>query len=137
MAPLTVQNKDPDFDYSFRRRKDVEDNGGEDLDGYSPVTEGNSSGEAFSMYPGQKKTRGSKSAFYADTVLCRRPKHISRYFKRIEDEQYNSQVNHVRNAAKRARDAFRDLDPDSVVEAKTEFRGPGMKQRAGVTEEGD
>lgn len=137
VAPLTIQNKDPRFDYSFRNRKAIEDGGGEDIYGYEAIREGNNSGEVFSAFPGQKKTRGGREMRYLDAIACRRPKEISAHFKREEDEKYNAQVRHVRSAAKRAREALRNLDPDSVVESKSEFKGPGMSQRPGPTEEGD
>ena len=135
-STLTIHGKDPNFDYSFRTRKAVEDGGGEDIYGWRPIGEGNNSGENFSLFPGQKRTSGSKAMNYLDTVACRRPKETSKYFREEEDDKYNSQIMHVRNASKRARDAFRSMDSDSVVKEKVEFKGPGMTQRSGPTEGG-
>lgn len=136
-SALSIQNKDPNFDYSFRRRQEIQDAGGEDIYGWTPISEGNTSGEFFSAFPGQKKTAGSKEMYYLDTVACRRPKEVSKYFKSEEDDKYNSQIAHVRSAAKRAKAAFREMDEDAKVKHDFKFKGPGMTQRTGPTEEGE
>lgn len=134
-SALTIQNKDPNFDYSMRKRRDVEDGGGQDIYGYEPITQGNNTGEVFGAFPMRQKTGGSKQMVYLDTIACKRPKEVSTYFKREEDERYNAQVRHVQSAAKRTRNALRELDPDSVVQDTSNFSGPSMKQRKGPTEE--
>jgi len=136
-STLNIENKDPNFDYCFRRRKEIEDGGGADIFGWEPIGPANSNGESFQAFPGQKRTKGTGQMVYIDTVACKRPKEVSRFFKSQEDEKYNAQIQHVRTASTRTREALRELDPDSVVEEKATFKGPGMTQRKGPTEEGE
>lgn len=136
-SALSIQGKDPDYDYAFRSRKEIEENGGEDIYGWKPIGEGNSSGESMSNYPGQKRTAGKDQMNYMDTVACRRKKEVSKYFKDLETQKYNDQVSHVRNSSARAQAAFRKLSADSKVRTTQNFRGPGMTQKTGPTIEGE
>ena len=137
-SALFIQNKDPNFDYSMRRKKEIEDGGGQDIHGYEPVCARNYNGEVFGSFPFKRqvsKTKGSKQYVYHDTILCKRPVEVTKYFKDLEDERYNSQVMHVRNAAKNARAAINGMGGDGTFVSKSSFAGPGMTQRKGPTEE--
>lgn len=134
-SALTVLNKDPNYDYCFRPRKDIEDGGGVDMYGYAPVGTGNESGEEWGGLPGMAgRTKGAQQKRYLDTILCRRPKEVSAYFKRMEDDKYNSQVKFIRDTAKNARMALRALDEDAVVRDESEFTGRPFTQRTGPTD---
>lgn len=134
-SALFVGNKDPNFDYSFRRKEDIEQGGGVDLYGYEPLNSSNSSGETWGGPAGMAhKTKGGKQKVYLDTVLCKRPKEVSAYFKNLEDEKYNSQVRFIRDAAKNARLALRDLDAGSVVKDESQVSAKVFTQRTGPTD---
>ena len=128
---LAIENKDPNYDYSFRRRKDIEEGGGQDLLGYEPVGVGNSNGERFAI-PVATKTRGKKQLVMQDTMLCRRHKETSRYFKQFEDQKYNSQMKLIKDAASNARVKLRDINGTVTDEIKGDFT-----QRPGFTEDGE
>ena len=135
LSAINIQNRDPNFDYSFRRKKEVEDGGGQDIYGYVPIGESNSNGETLGAYPVLQRTKGSKQLVYLDTIACKRPKEVGQFFKAEEDERYNAQVRHVQTSAKKTRHALRSLDPDSVVKDDGSYGGPGMTQRKGPTQE--
>lgn len=135
-SALIVENKDPNFDYSFRRKEDIDQGGGVDVYGYEPVGQGNSSGEVWGGPAGMAhKSRGSKQKVHLDTILCRRTKEVSSYFKQLENEKYNSQVRFIRDAAKNARLALRDLDPGSVVKDESQVSAKVFTQRTGPTDQ--
>ena len=131
-SAITIQNKDPRFDYSMARRADIEN--GSDMYGWEPLNSANNNGEKFGNYPGAK-TKGNGQLNYLDTTACKRPKEVSEFFKREEDEKYNTQLRLVRSSSKNIKAAFRKLDPNSTVINKGSLSGPGMTQRQGPTEE--
>lgn len=136
-SPLSVQNKDPNMDYSFRRRKDIDDGNGVDVYGYEPVSARNSNGEMFGIVPHKTRTRGKGQLVHHDVILCKRPKELSKIIKIEEDEKYNAQVRLLQNSMKKAKTALRELDPDSSFVESIKSGGPGMTQRQGPTEEQD
>lgn len=130
---LVVLNKDPNYDYSFRRKAEVEQGGGVDRYGYEPITKGNSNGESWAIPYMSTKTKGSGQIVLEDVILCKRPKEVSTYFKSIEDERYNSQKLLIKNAAKNAQVKLRQLDPSATVTDSSS--GINFTQRKGPTEE--
>ena len=131
---LNISNRDPAYDYSFQRKVEIAEAGGVHPMGWEAITESNNSGETLAAIPFIDKTRGSGNMQYHDTIACRRKKEITSLVKREEDERYNAQVMHVRNSARRTREALRDLDGESTVVDRSKFSGPGMTQRKGPTE---
>ncbi len=137
-SAVSVAGKDPKFDYSFRRRKDIEDGGGMDILGFEPVGEGNSSDERWNGPKSlQARTKGRKQIVNQDTILCRRPLETARYFKRLEDEKYNAQCRLVLSAAKNSQQKLRSLDPGAVVVDRHQGLEAAMVQRTGPTTEAD
>lgn len=141
-SPLNIANKDSRFDYSFRRKADIEEGGGMDQYGFTPVNSSNSNGESFSI-PGipaaKTKTRGKNQIILGDTVLCKRPLETKEYFTALENEKYNSQKRMVRDVAKRATIKLREsgFSADDF-EIRDDSGGENdFTQRAGPTEEGD
>lgn len=136
---LAILNRDPRFDYSFQRRKDVEEGGlGEQL-GWEPVTAKNSCGETWAGPSGAiSKTAAKKSLYFQDTLLCKRPLEVSAEIKRMEDEKYNAQKFLVKNAARNARIQLRQieesigLEPSASVEDRSTMN---FTQRKGPTQE--
>jgi len=126
-----VLNKDPDYDYCFRRKRDIEEGGGMDQYGWQPVGEGNESGEKPAI-PFLVNTKAKKQIAFDDVVLCRRKKEVTRYFKQIEDDAYNAQQRFIATAAKRAQVSLRQLDQTATVEDQSEIK---FTQRPGPTEE--
>lgn len=134
-SPLSVFNKDPNFDYSFQSRAAVEEGGGVDHNGWEALGVHNSNGEEWGGPAGlAPKTKGKSQKVYIDTILCKRSKEVSQYFKRFEDEKYNAQIRFIRDAAKNARVALRELDPGSIVKDETETSSKVFTQRQGPTE---
>lgn len=138
---LSVKNKDPRFDYCFRSRKDIEEGGGEDRYGWVPVGATNSAGEEWDIPHPPVQHKGRKQIILQDTILCKRPKQTTKYFKGIEDQKYNAQVSLVKNAARNAqvrlRQAQREagLEADAMVEDRSTIQ---LKQRQGPSvDEGD
>jgi hypothetical protein len=134
-SAITINNKDPEYDYSWRNKKAIEDGGGQDIYGFEPIGAGNTNGETLGPTPFKQRTAGKGQLVYLDTIACKRKKEIAEYFKEEEDERYNAQVRHVQNASKRTRAALRQLDPNAAVIDKSNYSGPGMTQRPGPTEE--
>jgi len=134
-SPLTVLNKDPNYDYCFRNKVDIDEGGGVDHYGWEPLNAANHSGEEWGGPSGlAPKTRGKNQKVFMDTILCKRGKEVSNYFKRLEDEKYNAQVRFIRDAAKNARLALRDLDPGAIVKDESEVSSRVFTQRTGPTE---
>jgi len=135
-SPLMIANKDPNFDYSFRPKADIEAGGGRDMHGYEPVCKNNSCGEVWDG-PKALQSKGAKGQIvFQDTICCKRPKEVSDYFKEQENIKYNSQVRLIMESGRRARASLRSLDAGSVVVDKTDF-GPrrALTQRVGPTEQ--
>jgi hypothetical protein len=130
ISRVDVANKDPNFDYCFRSRKDIEEGGGIDNHGWEVIGANNSNGEC-TQVPGLK-TRGKKQVAFSDVVLCKRSKEITSYYKDLEDEKYNAQKELIRTAAPRAQARLRELDPNArVVDGSS---GVDYDQRTGPTE---
>ena len=129
---LAILNKDPAYDYSFRRKDDFKE---AEIDnyGWEPIGVGNSAGEAWAL-PFPVKTKGHRQLTYHDTVLCKRKKEVSRYFQREEDEKYNAQKNLILTAARSARTKLRQLDPNAQVIDDVKS-SDGFRQRKGPSEE--
>lgn len=134
-SPLAVANKDPAFDYSWQRRREIEDGGGVNNKGWIPIDATNTNGET---WDGPKemmgKTQGSQLR-NEDTVLCKRPKSVSAWLKSQEDEAYNAQARFVQSAAKNAQAELRKIDPNAVVSDRSEGMEKAFTQRTGPTEE--
>jgi hypothetical protein len=140
-SQLAIQGKDPACDYSFRLRREIEEGGGMDHYGWEPVGVSNSHGETWAL-PFPVKTKGSRQIVYHDTVLCKRKKEITKWFKSEEDKKYNQQQTLIKEAAPSARQSLRKLDPNAQVvdEVKSsdgfKLRSSGkLKQRSGPTEQ--
>lgn len=133
-----IGNKDPNYDYAYVLKKDVESGGGVTKTGYEPITVTNSSGETFGGIQSffAKKTGVAKgSRVIEDVIAAKRPKEISQYFQSKEDEKYNSQVRLIKSTSRRVSTQLRDVakSDESFVESESLFDGPGMTQRAGPT----
>jgi hypothetical protein len=135
-SSVSVSNKDPNFDYSFRRVIEIEQGGGVDMQGYSIVDAATNTGETIS---GPKtlasRGRGKKQLGFMDVVLAKRPKADSGYYQSYENERYNAQQQLVLHAAKRAKVALRNLDSGSIVENQSTGLEKAFKQRPGPTME--
>jgi len=137
---LSVRNKDPNMDYSFRARKEIEEGGGQDSWGFVPVGSLNSKNEEWDMPDGFEKvqgTKGKKQLLLGDTVLCKRPKKVAEYFKRQEDMKYNAQINLVKTASKRAEVKLRNIDGAKVRDDGSKFEGQGFTDRVIPSDQGD
>lgn len=133
---FNVNNKDDAFDYSFRRKADIETGGGSDEYGYEPVSAENSSGEEFSVPGAAMKTKGKGQLVIQDVILCRRPKEVSAEFKRMEDEKFNNQQNYIKNVAQRHRAKLREIVGENDIDFRvTDQMSTTSKQRKGPTEE--
>lgn len=130
---LAVSNKNPAYDYSFRRTKDIEEAGGMDEYGWESVGMSNHDGEAWAL-PFPMKTKGHKQIKFHDTILCRRKKEISKYFRQQEDDKYNTQKLLIVEAAGRARAQLRKFDPKAEVQDNVKS-SDGFSQRPGPSEE--
>lgn len=139
-SALTIIGKDPNFDYCFRTKHDIEQGGGEDSYGWQAIGEDNYAGEKSGGPLAQfHKTKSSKQIVYMDTIACKRPKEVSRYFQSEDDEKYNSQVNFVKSVGRNTQQKLREaLSADgfkSDVEDNSQYAGRSMTQRKGTTEE--
>lgn len=135
-SALNIANKDPNFDYSFRRKEDIEQGGGVDVYGYRPVGADSKDAESYGGPAALfHKSRGKNQIVNLDTVLCKRPKEVAEYFKSLEDDKYNSQVMFVRDATKNSRDKLRSIDPRAVLTDNSDFSGKPFTQRTGKTED--
>jgi len=132
-SPLSISNKDPDCDYSFQRRKDVEDGGGATYTQWEPVSAHNYKGETWGGPSCFKHRQGVKQFINQDTILCKRSKEISQYFKSEENEKRNHQIRFIKSVARNARERLRELDPGSVVVDSS--KGIEYTQQTGPTEE--
>jgi len=131
VSVLDIANKDPNYDYCFRRRQDVVD--GVDKYGYEPVGEGNNSGEKWAL-PFKTSRNKSKNTFvHDDVILCRRSLEARDYFKEKENEKYNAHKNLIRTAASRAQVQLRKLDQNATV--RDESHGINFTQRSGPNQE--
>lgn len=130
---LEVLNKEPGFDYSFRRKKEIEEGGGIDEYGWEPVGVDNNKGEAWAL-PFPVKTKGRKQLIFQDTILCKREKKITSYFRQLENQKYNSQKMLIAEAAGRAKAQLRQLDPNAMFQDDTKS-SDGFSQRKGPSED--
>lgn len=133
---LEVVNLDPHMDYSFRRKQDIEEGGGTDMYGYTPVNSTNSIGETWAMTElGGVKTKGKKQLILQDVILCKRPKSTSQYFKDLEDEKYNNQIRLLKLAGKNVKAKARNLGLSSDEFQITDSSSvQNVLQRPGPTE---
>lgn len=132
-SPLSISNRDPECDYSFQRCKDVEDGGGATYTGWEPVGAHNYKGESWGGPQIFKHRQGAKQFINQDTILCKRSKEISTYFKTEENEKRNHQIRFIKSVARNARERLRKIDPGSVVVDHS--KGIEYTQRTGPTEE--
>lgn len=133
---LVVDNCDPKLDYAFCRMKDVEEGGGITRTGFEPVGPDNSNNECWAAPHGVAPRGGKGQIRYQDTILCKRSKDTTKYFKDIENEQYNSQIRLVQTASKRANGKLRSIDPGlGLINVSQEMSaGKRFTQRTGPTE---
>lgn len=131
---LAIENKNPNYDYSFRRMKDIEEGGGADFYGWEPIGVGNSDGETWQGPHGFSPRGATKTMRLQDVIACRRKKEISEAIKADEDEKYNAQVNLVRSATQRARGKLRQIDPGGNISVEGGLAPNQLKQRPGPTE---
>lgn len=135
-SPTMVSNKDKNFEYSFRRKFDIEQGGGMDHLGYEPIGEDNYSNETWSGPRSmQARAKGRKQIVLQDTILCKRPVETARFFQNFENERYNSQCRLVQTASRSASDALRKLDSGAVVVDSSTGLDKAMPQRPGPTQE--
>jgi hypothetical protein len=135
-SAVAIANKDPNFDYSFRLRKEIEENGGVDHYGYEPVDASNHGGETFAGPVAKAlQRRKTNRIIHHDTVLCKRPKEISRYFQERDDEKYNSQQQLVIHASKHRREELAKIrGSNATVVDQSSGLEKAFKQRVGPTE---
>jgi hypothetical protein len=142
----TILNQDPDWDYSFRPRKDFEH--GSNMTGdWIPITQATSVGECMGsgvqshLLDDMRKKLGfkPKSLILEDTIACKRPKEVSEHYRKMEDAKYNYQIGLLKNAATSAhakakvlRDEGSRLD---VREEKGHHNLGSFTQRPGPTDE--
>lgn len=131
-SALNINNKDPDMDYCWRRRVDLEEGGGQDDYGYEQITSANYAGETSGVPFLNKNSKAKKGFRNTDVVLAKRTKEATQYFKGLEDEKYNSQVRFVKTTSNRVRAKLRQIDSDSVV---TDHSSNNLTQRPGPSME--
>jgi hypothetical protein len=135
LSRSAVQNLNPVYDYCFVRKVDMEANGGMYM-GYEAVDQGNSSGEIPWAPPGVKpRSANAGKIFLEDTVLCRRPKETSEYYKSLWLEKASANFQLVRQSAKNAGAELNKLDPLSYVSQKVNMTDMDFNQTTGPTEE--
>ena len=132
ISRLAILGKNPAYDYSFRRKKEIEEGSGMDEYGYEHVGIGNTDGETWAT-PVPLKSKGARQIVYQDTILCRRKKEVSQYFINQENEKYNTQKQMISESARNARIQLRKLDPNAVVTDDIKS-SDGFSQRPGPTE---
>ncbi len=124
----SVLNKDPNFDYCFKRKEEVE-SGEASQEDWSPVS-GKDTEETWenSYEKGKRaRTKGTGQLVLQDTILCRRTKDASAHFKKFEDDKYNNQMKFVRDVAKNAKAKLRGV---ANVKDSSKF-----SQKTGPTED--
>jgi len=132
---LAIKNKDPRFDYSFQRRRDVEEGGGQTHDGWDPVSKANNNGEAWDG-PKIIKSKGSPNQFLnQDTILCKREKEVSKYFKQESIDKRNNQINFLNNVSTQAKQKLKELDPNSELKDTSSGMPKEYTQKTGPTQE--
>lgn len=138
-ARLGVLNKDPNFDYSFQRKQDVQEGGAAEIMGWEPVGTRNHKGETWAGPTGSlAKSSAKKAIVYHDTVLCKRHKSITQEIKQQEDEKYNAQKLMVRNAARTAQIKLRQVEESIGLSGSATVQDRSsipMTQRRGPTQE--
>ncbi len=132
MSRLDILNKNPDYEYAFRLRKELEEGGGVDQYGYECVGHGNENGERWALPIGAPKSKGKKQMILQDVVLCRRKKEVGAYFRVQENQKYNSQKMLIKTIAQRAQVRLREADPNA--RASMDISGIDFTQRVGPEE---
>jgi hypothetical protein len=127
---LDIKNKNPNYEYCFCSRKEVEQGGGTDQYGFAPVAHGNSDGEDWAIPLGGGKN--NKQKILQDTILCRRRKEVGDIFRAQENVKYNSQKNLIKQAAPNAQAKLRQLDPKATV--TDQISGVEFTQKVGPNE---
>jgi len=132
--PFTVTNKDPNFSYSWQRRKTVEEGGGSTFDGWEPVGAKNHNGETWEGPKGYSPQGGNKQFLNQDVILCKRPKEVSVYYKSSAIEKRNSQIRFINSVAQNAKDKLREIDPRATLEDNSKGIPQEYTQKTGKTE---
>lgn len=131
-SELDIDNKDPNFSYSFINIEKIEKGGGMAPGGWRPLSETNNSGETWNSIYGDWATDTNFSFRYEDTILCRRPKRLTEFFGAQENRKYNANINLINNIGKGVRERLRSLDPNAKVDDSKNTR---YTQRVGPTME--
>ena len=131
-API---NKDPNFDYSWQRRRVVEEGGGATFDSWEPLGEKNHNKEAWGGPEGYSPKGGSKQFLNQDTILCKRPKEVSIYYKAGGIEKRNGQIRFINDVAQDLRAKLKERDPRASVEDTSTGMPKEYTQKIGKTEE--
>lgn len=136
LSRTAVKNKDPNYDYAFRKKDPIS------LDiaaqqGWTPVSGNSHKGEKWASpiaVHSVSKTAGKNEIHIEDTMLCKRPKTASNFYKQIEDHKYNSQIRLVNSAAERAMSPLREANDDraAVKDDSTKF-----SQRVGPNDDSE
>lgn len=129
VSRTAVAHKDPNFDYAFKHREDIED-GTAEHEGWD-VVRGPNRKESWHN-PFTKKldrTKGTGQMVLQDTVLCKRSKEDSVAAKAAENAKYNAQMEFVKNASRNANLAFREAGINARVEDHSKYT-----QKNGPTE---
>lgn len=134
-----VTGKDPDYEYSFKRRVDVLTDGGSAMqEGWEAINKENSKGEnwetANHVRTLKDRTKATGEIHFHDTVLCRRHKEDAAYFKNFEDRKYNAQMKLLNEAAKDAKQKLRPIGDQAGLKDEFKQTGRQFTQRAGPTE---
>lgn len=124
-----IANKDPDFDYCFKRKSDIE-SGVINQEGWEVAKD-----EAW-QNPFQKeaKTKGKANLNLHDTVLCKRSKEASKYFDEQINQKKRAQIRLIKKVAKDARSTLRATGYDIKINDQTKFSqkiGPNMEADVG------
>ena len=126
-----VAGKDPNFDYAFKRRAQVEE-GQAGQEGWE-VVKGRKGETWFNPFAAKQeaKTKGTGQMALGDTILCKRSKEASAYFK--EHNHYakrKAQNRLIRDARGFAQKTLRQGDPEARITGDVKFTqkaGPNME----------
>lgn len=108
MSRLNVLNKDPAYDYCWKRKAEVESSG-ISLDGFVPVTDTNKANESYGINH-QMNAGGNNTTYifmYEDVVLCKRPKDVAEYYNAREKSLRQAQYLTLKNVNREVSESFK------------------------------
>ena len=126
-----IAEKDPNFDYCFKRKADVE-SGLVGQEGWEVARDSS----WFTPYQKQAKTKGRAQLALGDTVLCKRSTEASEYFNDYINEKRKAQIRLIKSAATDARQSLKQTGysfkvTDNIKTNFTQKIGPNLEAANG------